>query len=93
MKTKSPACVSLALALITLSLTGCLSGSSAPKASPQIYQPRVLLLKAGQPVQTREGLYLPQLDETWHSAAAYELLENQVINTAAALAQERNRTR
>jgi cytochrome c556 len=54
----------------------------------QIYQPRVLALPAGQPVQTAEGTYTPQFDEIWHSAAAYNALEQQLINAAAALAQQ-----
>jgi hypothetical protein len=38
-------------------------------------------------VPTREGLYTPQTDETWHSAAAYSALETQLVNAAAAAAQ------
>lgn len=74
-------------------LTACGSASSAPRVSPpasaQIYQPRVLLLKAGVPVQTAAGVYVPQVDETWHSAAAFEQLEQENINLSAALAQLR----
>lgn len=72
-------------------LTGCAVASSVPKASLQVYQPRVLLLKAAVPIQTPAGIYTPQTDEVWHSAQAYADLENQLLNTAAALAQERNR--
>jgi hypothetical protein len=91
MKTKSAACAALALLLISSGLTGCGSASSVPKAWPQLYQPRVLRLGAGQPVETRDGRYLPQVDETWHSAAAYEALEASALNLSAALAQERSR--
>ena len=94
MKLKSLFC---AAAAITLLLTACASVSSGPTASPpasaQIYQPRALQLPAGQPVQTRAGVYVPQADETWHSAAAFELLERENLNLAAALAQERNRAK
>jgi hypothetical protein len=92
MKTKSPAYALCLVMLLSLLLTGCATVSSAPRQSWQIYQPRVLHLPAGQPVQTAAGIYRPQVDEVWHSAAAYQDLENQLINTAAALAQERNRS-
>ena len=74
-------------------LTGCVTGSSEHRESLRIYQPRVLHLPAGLPIQTTAGTYIPQTAETWHSAQAYAELESQLINTAAALAQERNRTR
>jgi hypothetical protein len=70
-----------------LALTGCVTGSSAPVASLEIYQPRVLQLKRGIPVQTKAGLYTPQVDEVWHSAAEFNKVERQLIDTAAALAQ------
>ncbi|MCS6299805.1 MAG: hypothetical protein H2170_06845 [Opitutus sp.] len=92
MKYKSASCVVVATMITTALLTGCASVSSAPKASWQLYQPRVLQLKAGQPVQTQAGIYTPQVDEVWHSAAAYEDLETELLNTAAALAQARNDT-
>ena len=90
MNSKSAPCVLLLAMTGSVLLTGCVTASSAPKESLQIYQPRVLQLKAGQPVQTPAGIYTPQTDEIWHSRAAYEDLENQLINTAAAAAQLRN---
>jgi cytochrome c556 len=51
----------------------------------------VLLLKAGLPVTTTQGIYTPAVDEIWHSAAAYNALEQQLINAAAALAQQQAR--
>ncbi len=90
---KSLLCALAAMTLLTALPTGCASASSAPKASLQIYQPRVLQLPAGQPVQTSAGIYTPQADETWHSAAAFAQLERENINLAAALAHERNRTK
>jgi hypothetical protein len=92
MKTKLPAFVLVPTALLTLLLTGCVTASSVPRASLHLYQPRVLFLEAGQPIPSKAGIYTPQVDETWHSAAAYNDLETQLINTAAALAQERNRS-
>ncbi len=91
MKTKSPLCALVATIFLIVVLTSCATGSSAPTASSQIYQPRVLRLSAGQPVETRDGKYVPQTDEVWHSAAAFEAVESQLINATAALAQERNR--
>jgi len=76
--------------LLSALLTGCVTGSSAPKASLEIYQPRVLRLKAGQPVPTADGLYRPQADETWHSAAAFDAVESQLLNATAALSHLRN---
>lgn len=90
MKTKSCA---FALALIlpaSSMLTGCKSVSLADKAGLTIYQPRALFLQAGEPIQTKEGIYTPQVDEIWHSAAAYQSLETQLIDLAAARAQRRN---
>lgn len=40
---------------------------------------------------TRDGAYAPQTDETWHSPAAFAQLEQENLNLAAALTQERNR--
>jgi hypothetical protein len=82
-----------ALAVMTSSavLMSCASASSVPRASLQIYQPRVLRLQASQPIPTRDGVYSPQTDEVWHSARAFEQLEQENLNLAAALSQERNR--
>lgn len=91
MKTKS---LLSALAVTTLAISGltsCASVSSAPPASLQIYQPRVLRLPAGQPLKTTDGVYVPQTDEVWHSARAFQQLEQENLNLAAALTQERNR--
>ena len=89
---KSLGCA-LAVLLSSSALMSCASGSSPGRASPalQVYQPRVLRLAAGQSVPTRDGTYQPQRDEVWHSAAAYEQLEREVLTLNAALAQERNR--
>jgi hypothetical protein len=87
---RSALCAAAMLATSS-ALISCASGSSARKASLQIYQPRVLRLPAGQPIPTRDGVYSPQTDEVWHSAAAFEQLERENLNLAAALAQERNR--
>lgn len=90
MKTKSALCVLVVTMLLSSLPTGCATASSAPKGSLQLYQPRVLQLPAGVPIPSKAGIYTPQVDEVWHSAAAYQDLENQLINTAAALSQQRN---
>ncbi len=77
--------------LTSLLLTGCVSRSSGPTASLQIYQPPVLRLTAGTVVATRDGVYTVPLDETWHSNQRFVKVENEAVNLAAALAQERAR--
>jgi hypothetical protein len=56
-----------------------------------LYQPPVLAIPAGQPIQTLQGTYLPQVNEVWHSPARFEALEQSNQNLAAALAEERAR--
>lgn len=92
MKNLKPLSVVLAAMML---LTGCASAPSAESASSpasRIYQPRTLELQAGIPVQTRNGIYLPETNETWHSPAAYEQVNREAFNAAAALAQERARS-
>lgn len=91
MKKKSLPCALAAMTLVSFALIGCANVSPAPQATQQIYQPRVLRLTAGQIVSTRDGQYRPQTDEVWHSARAFEQLEQENLNLAAALTQERNR--
>ena len=91
MKSKKPVSAAWAALTITWLLTSCASAPSAVSPSSRIYQPRVLELPAGQPVQTREGIYVPTENETWHSASAYEQASREAMNAAAALAQERAR--
>lgn len=87
MRKKSKSSVLLFAMLISATLTGCATGSSASAASRQLYQPRILSLPAGQPIPTTQGVYRPQTDELWHSPAEFQKLERQVIDLAAALAQ------
>jgi len=75
--------------LTTLLLTGCVSRSSGPTASLQIYQPPVLRLTSGTVVATRDGIYTVPLDETWHSNQRFVKVEQEAVNLAAALAQLR----
>jgi hypothetical protein len=75
---------------ISFGLTGCATASSGVAASSQLYQPRILALPAGQPIQTSNGIYTPQTAEVWHSPTEFKKIEAQVIDLAAALDQVRN---
>ncbi len=93
-KTKSRAFALLAMTLLSVALTSCVSDSNAPKAMPlSIYQPRSLQLKAGVTISTKGGNYTPQTDETWHSAAAFNEVEQENINLSSALAQKQDNPR
>lgn len=88
MKKSFTACAAWGILPALLLLTGCTSGSSAASASlaaSMLYQPPVLRLPAGQPVQTRDGIHKPQVDEVWHSDARYRTLEQENLDLAAAL--------
>ena len=61
----------LPLLMLLSLLTGCESSSRKNVVSSTLYSPPTLELKAGQPVQTVQGTYTPQTDETWHSHASY----------------------
>ncbi|WP_043588954.1 hypothetical protein [Geminisphaera colitermitum] len=80
------------LLLITSVPIACMSGCSSSAASQRtLYQPPILHLRAGRPIQTAEGLYTPQVDELWHSGERYAAREREVWALAAALAEERNK--
>ncbi len=44
-------------------------------AKTMLYQPSTLILDAGKPVETADGIYIPQFKEVWHSAKKVEQLE------------------
>ena len=44
-----------------------MGGSSASKATYNIYQPDCLRLEAGRAIQTLDGVYTPQTSEVWYS--------------------------
>lgn len=56
---------------IVLALASC--GSSKPplENSMKLWSPDLLRLKAGSKVQTLDGEYTAQTDETWHNHATY----------------------
>lgn len=89
-RTRYFACV-LATLLTSFALTGCACASRPTSGSLQ-GSPRILRLEAGTPVRTKDGLYNPQQDETWHSQAEYLRLEQEVLMLSRA-AQARDQAR
>lgn len=93
MTPKSPrkrltACATLAILLLLLPLTGCVTSSPpAPASLSQnlLTAPPILHLPKGQPVQTLEGQYVPARDEVWHSDARFRLVEQQLLDATTAL--------
>jgi hypothetical protein len=45
-----------------------------------IFQPSTLRLIKGEPIQSRDGVYTPQVDEVWHSDARYRRLERELYH-------------
>lgn len=69
------ACAAAACFLISiLPLISC-TASKRPKQPPTLYQPGMLSLPAGQPVQTTDGIYVPEHEEQWFSMEVVKLLE------------------
>lgn len=81
----------LATLLTSFALTGCACVSRRTSASLQ-GSPRILRLESGTPVRTKDGLYNPQQDETWHSQSEYLRLEQEVLMLSRA-AQARDQAR
>lgn len=81
----------LATLLTSFALTGCACASRRTSASLQ-GSLRILRLEAGTPVRTKDGLYNPQQDETWHSQSEYLRLEQEVLMLSRA-AQARDQAR
>lgn len=80
-----------ALLLLSCVLTGCAGVPSRSAASSPLYQPPVLRLPAGQPVQTTDGVHTPAADETWHSDARFRALEQENLNLLRANTDLRSR--
>ena len=81
----------LATLLTSFALTGCVCVSK-PTSDSLLGSPRILRLQAGTLVQTKDGLYNPQQDETWHSQSEYLRLEQEVLMLSrAAQARDQNR--
>ena len=84
-------CVLLVILPASWLLIGCSHVSPASADSRRLYQPPVLRLPAGQPVQTQDGVYLPQTAEVWHSDARFLALAASYTDALAALAQSQTR--
>lgn len=63
--------------LLTIFLVSCTTKPEIT-AKTMLYQPSVLILEAGKPVETADGVYVPQFKEVWHSAKKIEQLEKQL---------------
>lgn len=70
------------VALMALCLASCATKPEvpdvalpAPLPALNIYQPSILTLTPGTPVQTEGGIYTPQTREVWHSDKRYRDLE------------------
>jgi hypothetical protein len=70
----------LVIVIPLIALTSCGSVSNPKTTTLNIYQPSSLKLKAGQPIQTEEGVYTPQTDEVWHSDVRYRKLERELFD-------------
>lgn len=85
-KKKSPHSALWVILCLSFGLTACATASRESAASRRLYQPPVLRLSAGQPVQTLDGTYLPATAEIWHSDARFTDLESRYLDALAALA-------
>jgi len=68
----------LVLMLLTIGLTSCETSSLTKSGTLNIYQPPILNLQKGIPIQSKEGIYTPQTDEVWHSDARFRKLEREL---------------
>lgn len=91
LKTVFLSCGAATTLLIMSLLTGCTNELSENEAlSRRLYQAPILRLEAGIPVQTRDGVYIPQVPEVWHSPARFETMEREVFNLSAALQEAKS---
>jgi len=68
----------MAIMILVIGLTSCGTSSSTKSGTLNIYQPSILSLAAGTPIQSKKGIYTPQTDEVWHSDARFRKLERQL---------------
>jgi hypothetical protein len=77
-KSKWPRFAPLATLLV---LTGCATSTqTAQEQQRQLFQPLTLSLKAGQPIQTQQGLYTPQVDELWYSPSEMKKADDEILD-------------
>ena len=66
------------LMIVMIGLTSCETRLLKKKEPLLIYQPSILSLEKGKPVLTKTGIYIPQVDEIWHSQKRYQELERDL---------------
>ena len=86
-------CALVAVLLISLGLTSCATEPSPPPASSvaslTLYQPPTLQLAKGVPIQSKLGIYTPQMDETWVSPQEFAKVNNELYNAMNAADQKK----
>lgn len=70
----------LALLMIALLLTACVSRLPTVEGSMQLYSPDTLEIQAGTTIQTKQGVYRAQVDERWYSADLYMKRVQEALN-------------
>lgn len=73
----SKTCAIAGLVIPLMLLTSCGWNSKESVKNLNIYQTSTLRLEKGRKIQTLDGVYTPQLDETWHSDARFRKLERE----------------
>lgn len=68
----------LVLIAAVIGLTSCGQNSWKKNEVLNIYQPSILSLEKGKPIQTKDGIYTPETDEVWHSDKRFRLLEREL---------------
>lgn len=68
----------IALMSLLIVQISCVKDTFKSVGNLNIYQPSILNLKEGVPIQTIEGKYTPQVNETWHSDKRFRLLEREI---------------
>ncbi len=69
----------------TLTLTGCSAARPSAWPSGSSASADYLYLKGGVPVETRQGTYLPQHNETWVHQSVVVEKDETIINLMQAL--------
>lgn len=67
------------LAVFSFFLCSCASKPSPTQiiGKLNIYQPSIIVLEEGKQVETKEGFYIPQTEEVWHSDKRFRELERR----------------
>lgn len=79
----------IALPSLPLLQTACSHALPVPKesslATSLLHQPPILRIYKDQEIYTRDGKYIPQQDEVWHSDARYRQLEQKLLDALAVI--------